>query len=99
MKRVLGPENVTVESAIEEFLKNCRLRNLSPKTIVYCEEDLQCFARSITAKMANEIDRQTVDDFVLHEMEKGNRITAINTRLKGIQVFIHCCAEKDYRRI
>ena len=41
MKQVEGLGNVTVETAIEEFLKNCRLRNLSPKTIRYYEEDLQ----------------------------------------------------------
>ena len=49
MKQVEGFGNVTVETAIEEFLKNCRLRNLSPKTIRYYEEDLQYFARNIPA--------------------------------------------------
>ena len=96
MKQVEGLGNVTVEAAIEEFLKNCRLRNLSPKTIRYYEEDLQYFARNIPAKKTDEINRQTVDDFILHEMDKGNRVTAINTRLRGIRVFIHFCAERDY---
>ena len=64
MKQVEGLGNVTVETAIEEFLKNCRLRNLSPKTIRYYEEDLQYFARNISAKMADEINRQTLDDFM-----------------------------------
>lgn len=47
MKQLEGLGNVTVETVIEEFLKNCRLRNLSPKTIQYYEEDLQFFARNI----------------------------------------------------
>ena len=96
MKQVEGLGNVTIEAAIEEFLKSCRLKNLSPKTIRYYEEDLQYFARNISAKNASEINRQTVDDFILHEMDKGNRVTAINTRLRGIRVFIHFCAERDY---
>ena len=41
MKQVEGLGNVTIEIAIEEFLRNCRLRNLSPKTIRYYEEDLK----------------------------------------------------------
>ena len=96
MKQVEGIGNVTIEAAIEEFLKSCRLKNLSPKTIRYYEEDLQYFARNISAKNASEINRQIVDDFIFHEMNKGNRITAINTRLRGIRVFIRFCAERDY---
>lgn len=96
MKQVEGLGNVTVETAIEEFLKNCRLRNLSPKTIRYYEEDLQYFARNIPAKNADDIKREVVDDFIFHEMDKGNRITAINTRLRGIRVFIRFCSERDY---
>lgn len=63
MKQVEGLGNVTVETAIEEFLKNCRLRDFSSKTIRRYEEDLQYFARKISAKKANEINRQTLDDF------------------------------------
>ena len=71
MKQVEGLGNVTVAAAIEEFLRNCRLRNLSPKTIRYCEEDLQYFARNIPAKNADEIKREVVDDFIFHEMDNG----------------------------
>lgn len=71
MKQVEGLGNVTVAAAFEEFLKSCRLRNLSPKTIRYYEEDLQYFARNIPAKNADEIKREVVDDFIFHEMDNG----------------------------
>ena len=37
------------------------LRNLSPKTIRYYEEDLQYFARNIPAKNADDINRKVMD--------------------------------------
>lgn len=33
---------------------------------------------------------------VLFEMEKGNRVTAINARIRGLRVFVHFCADKGY---
>ena len=30
------------------------------------------------------------------EIRKGNRITEINTRLRGIRVFINFCSEREY---
>ena len=96
MKQVEGFGKVSLEKAIDEFLRSCRLRNLSPKTIRYYEEDLAYFSRNICVKYVSEICRETVDNFIIHEMDKGNRITAINTRLRGIRVFINFCSEREY---
>ncbi len=96
MRQIEGFGCVSLDAAIDEFLRNCRLRNLSPRSIHYYEEDLRYFARNIGVKNVNEIECKTVDDFVLHEMDKGNRITAINTRLRGIRVFLNFCSKRQY---
>lgn len=96
LKQVEGLGVVSIGAAIEEFIRSCRLRNLSPRTIEYYEEDLWYFAKKTPVKNVHQIDRKALDDFVIHEMNKGNRITAINTRLRGIRVFINFCAEREY---
>ena len=85
-----------VSSAREEFIQNCRLRNISTRTITYYAEDLEYFIRIMELEHTDDITREVVDAFVLHEMDKGNRVTAINTRLRGLRVFLHFCAEREY---
>ena len=43
-----------------------------------------------------EVTREVMEDFIDHEMQKGNRITAINTRLRGLRVFFRFCQEREY---
>ena len=43
-----------------------------------------------------EVTREVMEDFIGHEMQKGNRITAINTRLRGLKVFFRFCEEREY---
>ena len=96
VKPISEAERKDVSSAVDEYIQNCRLRNLSPRTIEYYWEDLTYFIRCMNLQFADEITREVVDQLVLHEMDKGNRATAINTRLRGIRIFVRFCAERGY---
>ena len=43
IKQVDAIRQKTLENVIEEFLRHCRLKNLSPRTLEYYEEDLSYF--------------------------------------------------------
>ena len=96
IKQVDGIRQKTLETVIEEFLRHCRLKNLSPRTLEYYGEDLNYFQRCVTVENVHDITREVMEDFIDHEMQKGNRITAINTRLRGLRVFLRFCAERGY---
>ena len=83
-------------SACEEFLRHCRIRNLSPHTAEYYREDLRYTQEILKFQYADELTKDKVDELVLHEMDKGNKVTAINSRLRGLRVFVHFCAEREY---
>ena len=83
-------------SACEEFLRHCRIRNLSPHTAEYYREDLRYTQEILKLQYADELTKDKVDELVLHEMDKGNKVTAINSRLRGLRVFVHFCAEREY---
>ena len=85
-----------LSSAQEEFLRYCRLRNLSPRTIEFYQEDISYFIRWAKFRFVHDITKDVLDDFVIHETDKGNKVTAINSRLRGLRVFFRFCSDKEY---
>ena len=45
---------------------------------------------------ADELTREVIGSFVLHEMDQGNRITGVHSGLRGLRVFICVCAKLEY---
>ena len=81
IKQVDGIRQRTLEEAIQEFMRHCRLKNLSPRTQEYYGEDLNYLQRCVPVENIRDVTREVVEDFIEHEMAKGNRVTAVNTRL------------------
>lgn len=96
MKQIEGIGRVSLDYAIEQFLVNCKLKNLTIRTIEYYQEDL-CYFQKVTAvTYLDEVTNDLYEKFILHEIDKGNRMTAVNCRTRGLRVFFRFCAEKDY---
>ena len=55
MKQVQGVGRVTLEYAIDQFMRHNRLKNLSPRTLEYYEEDLRYFQRTTAVTYLDEI--------------------------------------------
>ena len=87
---------IRLDYAVNEFIRHCRLRNLSQETQKYYQEDLNYFCRVMELIYADEVDSAAIERFIEHEMDKGNRIAAINSRIRGIRVFVRFCAEREY---
>ena len=98
IKKVDGFGQKELSSAVEEFLRHCRLKNLSPRTIEYYAENLRYFRRISPVQYVEDITRLVVEDFVDHEMTKGNSTSAVNTRIRGLRVFLNCCADREYMK-
>ena len=98
IKKVDGFGQKELSSAVEEFLRHCRLKNLSPRTIEYYAENLRYFRRISPVQYVEDITRLVVEDFVDHEMTKGNSTSAVNTRIRGLRVFLNFCADREYMK-
>jgi len=96
IKKVDGIGQKLLDQAIADFMRHCRLKNLAEATMEYYQEDLEYFQRITQLKYVNEITREVMDNFVDHEMNKGNRVSAINTRIRGLRVFFNYCAEYGF---
>mgnify|MGYP003320973249 CR=1 FL=1 len=59
------------ENAKAAFIKFCKLKNLTERTIEFYEEDLMYLQNYVNAKYLDEITQETLDDFILAELDKG----------------------------
>ena len=55
IKAIPEAQKRTVSSAVEDFLRHCRIRNLSPRTVEYYGEDLNYFMRCSPVELVEEL--------------------------------------------
>lgn len=56
------------------------MRNLSSHTLEYYRENLYYIQRILKLDYADELTKDKVDELIDHELDKGNKVGAINTR-------------------
>jgi len=54
IKKVDGIGQKELSSAVDEFIRHCRLKNLSPRTIEYYSEDLKYFQKVSPIRYVDE---------------------------------------------
>ena len=86
-----------VSDAFDSFMRHCKLKNLAPYSILYYESNVGFFLNSLPKiKYVDEINQECVNDFISMLMDRGNRVTAINARLRAAHVFLRYCFEQEY---
>lgn len=96
---ILNKEEIhrlTIPEATEKFLRDCRIRNLSAQTLVYYEEDCKYFSDHVEAKYIDQVNRDVFEEFILQELDKGKKVTSLNSRIRGLRVFFRFCADREY---
>ena len=96
LKQVDQISRKTVSDAFAGFMRHCQLKNLAPHTYIYYKENLQFFCDCAPQiKFVDEFNQETIDNFIGQLMDKGNRVTAINARLRAAFVFLRYCFEQE----
>lgn len=88
--------DLTLDEAFEQFIKMCKLKNLSPKTTETYETHYYIFKKLIDGQtLVSEINSSIIDDYIIHL--KGNiRDVTINTYLRSLRVFFYYCMKLNY---
>lgn len=70
----------------EAYIKKCKVNNLSEYTVNFYKVSVRTFGKfvDIDQLKANEIDRELIDDYILHLKETGVKDVTINTYIHGI---------------
>jgi len=89
-------KRITLEKALENFLKNRTIKNLSEDSIKYYQEKCSYFIRNIKATYIDEVNKITIEDFKYSEKMRNSKTTTINAKLRGIRAFLYFCMEENY---
>ncbi len=97
MKKVLS----SLKEGKEEFIADCKIRNLANGTISLYEEHFNYFIKYINEnypqmQVATELTKDIINEFIIDMRENGLKITTINIRLRSIRCFIHYFVRNGY---
>ncbi len=97
LKQVDGIRHTTASYALDAFLRHCQLKNLSPYSLRYYDKNMKFFLEANPeVKYVDEITQEVINNFISAQMDKGNRVTAINARLRAVNVFLRYCFEQEF---
>ena len=84
-------QSLILEEAFGQFIKMCKLKNLSPKTTETYEWHYKILVKYLDCNTPiSEIDRIVIDDYIIHLKQSGTiRDITINTYLRSIRVFFY----------
>ena len=87
------------EDIIQEFLTECKLKNLSNDTIQTYKVNIGYLMKYLAEKniLLGDISSKTIQEYNLYLIEQGNRnTTSINTLLRNIKVFLSWTYQNGY---
>ena len=87
-------EAAEMDMAINAFLRDCKIRNLSEHTITYYRNELRAFRnilekQSIDTAPARITEKIIRENVILYMMGEGRKETAINARLRALRAFFN----------
>lgn len=86
-----------VSYAFAAFMRHCQLKNLAPYSYLYYNKNIQYFLDTEKEiKYVDEINTEVIERFIGKLMDRGNKVTAINARLRAVFVFLRYCFEQEY---
>ncbi len=87
---------ISLQEAFEAFIKKCKLKNLSKHSIHYYEESFNYLCK-VTDKTGSvsQLNADSLQSLV-RLLKPTMKDISINTRLKGIRIFVNYCIEMGY---
>lgn len=98
MKLSLKQSEKRICDAFQEFITNCKIKNLAPKTIIYYEEGYNAFTNFYEEKNnINTVTKPLINNYILH-LRNNTDINnmSINTRLKSLRGFMYYAMKMEY---
>lgn len=86
----------TIHNAFDEFIRYCKIKNLSPHTISFYERHFNGFLEFYKGGL-QDIDKKTIEDYVLHLREKETlNDVSIATHIRAIRAILYYFMDLGY---
>lgn len=97
MKRKLE----SLKEGLNEFIADCKIRNLAEGTIKIYKEDFGYFMKYMSKNYANikiesELTKEIVNEFIIYMKENGLKTSTINIRIRSIRCVLYYFMRNDY---
>lgn len=91
----------TLQEGKEEFITDCKIRNLTETSIKSYKQCFDYFIKYIEENhkvnnIYNDMTKKQIDEYVIFMKEKGLKDTTINIRLRSIRCVLYYFMEKGY---
>ena len=98
--KMSNPTNLTLNQAFDMYLKKCKVRNLSEKTITsYIQITNRFFDFYGKKKETNTVTEETIDDYILWLRDEVKiKDVTVNTYLRTLRAFLYYCMECGYMK-
>jgi integrase/recombinase XerD len=90
---------MTVEEAYEKFIKFCRAKDLSEKTLWYYNNNFKRFNNFLLEEdigLISEINGEVMTDYILFLKEGDRTNSSINTYLRAVRAFLYHLMDLGY---
>ncbi|MDF2906039.1 MAG: xerD 9 [Herbinix sp.] len=91
-------QNLTLEEGFNQFIKMCKVKNLSPKTTETYEWHFLIFTRFIEKDTPIEnINGDTIDDYIMHLKNRSKvRDITINSYIRSLRAYFGYLTQQEY---
>lgn len=95
-KSKVSKNYILLNDALEDFYKNCIIKNLSDKSLIYYREVIGYLLKYDTKMYVHEYTNEVIEDYICYMKKCDLKDTTINIRLRGVKVFFNFCYDKGY---
>ena len=92
-------QKILLDTCIESFIVDERIRGSSPYTVSYYERVLRYFRERSGAAFLDELNITVCGNYVLSLMQSGLASTSIQTYVRGFRVFLRWLFDNGYMEI
>ena len=93
--RARADKGMTVQDAVDEFLIDCQMRNLSEHTVIFYRTRLRLAFGDLGTKLLSGIRIADVKSRIAELME-GRAAATLNGYLRTVKCLIYWCQDQDY---
>lgn len=95
--------SISLQDAMNEFIIDCKVRNLTEDSIRYYKQSFNYFSKYIKelykGKIINikeDIKKKTIDQYILYMQDRNLKDISINTKLRGLRCILYFFMQNDY---
>ena len=96
-KQIIRLIDKSISECFAIYIKNCKVKNLSPDTIKTYSIECQCFIDWYGAEESiRGVNAAIMEDYIIHLQELEITQTTVCTKMRQLRAFLYFCMEREY---